>query len=151
MFFTFHAVFSNSDRKKICCRRKVAVVKIEKLKVFIIKYYDIRKTYSVKFHVFCSVNLSYFYFFIHSFQSSILHKLKTTLNCQGLEFLSYEIELRNQVMQNDVTPLRFTNSMVKLLFFLFRVTNARLKNKKLHFELLTQWMEFYFLAFELRT
>ena len=29
--------------------------------------------------------------------------------------------------------------MIKLLFFRFRVTNSRLKNKKIHFELLTQW------------
>ena len=65
----------------VCCRRKVAALKIEKLKAFIIKYYDISKTYSVQFHLFYSVNLSYFYFFIHGFQSSILHKLKNTLNC----------------------------------------------------------------------
>ena len=65
----------------VCCRRKVSALKIEKLKAFIIKYYDISKTYSVQFHLFYSVNLSYFYFFIHSFQSSILHKLKNTLNC----------------------------------------------------------------------
>ena len=54
----------------VCCRRKVAVAKIEKLKAFIIKYYGISKTYSVQFY---SLNLSYFYFFIHGFQSS-LHK-----------------------------------------------------------------------------
>ena len=65
----------------VCCRRKVAAVKIEKLKAFIIKYYDISKTYSLQFCLFYSVNLSYFYFFIHGFQSSILHKLKNTLNC----------------------------------------------------------------------
>ena len=62
------------------CRRKVAAAKIEKLKAFIIKYYH-SKTYSVQFHLFCLVNFSYFYFFIHGFQSSILHKLKNTLNC----------------------------------------------------------------------
>ena len=65
----------------VCCRRKVAAVKIEKLKAFIIRHYDISKTYSVQFHLFYSVNLSYFYFFTHGFQSSILHKLKTTLIC----------------------------------------------------------------------
>ena len=54
---------------------KVAAVKIEKLKAFIIKYYDISKTYSVQFY---SVNLSYLYFFIHGFQSSILRKLENT-------------------------------------------------------------------------
>ena len=64
----------------VCCRRKVATVKIEKLKAFIIKYYDISKTYSVQFHLLYLVNLPYFYFFIHGFQSSILHKLKNT-NC----------------------------------------------------------------------
>ena len=34
---------------------KVAAVKIEKLKVFIIKCFDISKTYSVLFHLFGSV------------------------------------------------------------------------------------------------
>ena len=53
-----------------CCRRKVAAFKIEKLKAFIIKYYDISKTYSLQFHLFYSVNLPYFYFFIHGFQGS---------------------------------------------------------------------------------
>ena len=33
--------------------------------------------------------------------------------------------------------------MVKLLFFRFRVINSRLKNKKLHFELLTRWLIFF--------
>ena len=61
------------------CRKKIAAVKIEKLKAFIIKYYDISKTYSVQFHLFYSVNLSYFYFF-HGFQSSILHKHIKLLN-----------------------------------------------------------------------
>ena len=42
---------------------------------------------------------------------------------RGSEFLSYEIELRNRVTQNDVT---------------FRVTNSKSKNKKFHFELLTR-------------
>ena len=41
--------------------------------------------------------------------------------------------------------------MVKLLFFRFRVTQSRLKNKKIHFDLLTRWVHFYFLTFELRT
>ena len=39
--------------------------------------------------------------------------------------------------------------MVKLLFFCFLVTNSRLKNKKFHFELLTRWVHFYFVTFEL--
>ena len=75
-------VYSNSDRKRyvLCCKRKVAAVKIEKLKVFIFKCSDFSKTYSVQFHLFGSVNLSYFYFFIHGFQSSTLDKLKNTLN-----------------------------------------------------------------------
>ena len=54
----------------VCCRRKVAAVKIENLKTFIIKYYDIRKTYSVQFHLFYLVTFSYFYFFIHGFRGS---------------------------------------------------------------------------------
>ena len=66
------------NKVAVCCRRKVAAVKIEKLKAFIIKYYDIT-TYSVQFHLFHSVNL--LYFFYPWFQSSILHKLKNTLNC----------------------------------------------------------------------
>ena len=35
----------------VCCRRKVAAAKIEKLKAVIIKYYDISKTYSVQFQL----------------------------------------------------------------------------------------------------
>ena len=42
---------------------------------------------------------------------------------RGSEFSSYEIELRKQVTQNDVT---------------LWVTNSKLKNKNLHFELLTR-------------
>ena len=34
----------------VCCIRKVAAVKIEKLKAFIIKYYGISKTCSVQIH-----------------------------------------------------------------------------------------------------
>ena len=33
--------------------------------------------------------------------------------------------------------------MVKLLFFRFGVTNSRLKNKKIHFELLNRWVHFH--------
>ena len=54
----------------------------QKLKVFIIKYYDISKIYSVQFHLFCLVNLSYIYFLTLGFQSLILHQLKITLNCR---------------------------------------------------------------------
>ena len=54
----------------VCCRRKVAAVKIENLKTFIIKYYDISKTYSVQFHLFYLVTFSYFHFFIHGFRGS---------------------------------------------------------------------------------
>ena len=61
--FKFHAVFSNSDTiRYICCRKKVAAVKSEKLKFFIIEYYNISKIYSVHFHLFYLFNLSYFYF-----------------------------------------------------------------------------------------
>ena len=41
--------------------------------------------------------------------------------------------------------------MVEILFFRFRVTNSRLKNKKFHVKLRTRWVSFYFLTFELRT
>ena len=47
--------------------------------------------------------------------------------------------------------LRVNNSMVKLLFFGFWVTNSGLKNKRINFELLTRWVTFYFFTFELRT
>ena len=74
------------EKDALCCKGKVAAVNIEKLKIFIIKCYDISKTYSIQFYLFGSVigsvNLSYFNFFIHSFQSSILHKLKNTSNCR---------------------------------------------------------------------
>ena len=64
---------------------KVAAVKIEKLKVFIIKCFDISKTYSVLFHLFGSVKKpsvrfgsvqfnSYFYFFIYSFSMVFSHQ-----------------------------------------------------------------------------
>ena len=33
--------------------------------------------------------------------------------------------------------------MIKLLFFHFRVTNSKLKDKKIHFELLTRWVHFF--------
>ena len=36
--------------------------------------------------------------------------------------------------------IRVTNSVVKLLFFRFRVTNSRFNNKKFHFELPTRWV-----------
>ena len=79
--FNFHVVFSTSHRKRfvLCCKRKVAAVKIEKLKVFIIKCYDISKTYFVQFHLFGSVNLSYFYFFTMVFSHKFSINLKTHL------------------------------------------------------------------------
>ena len=62
---------------------------------------------------------------------------KTVQYClRGLEFSSYEIELRNPVTQNGVT---------------LQVTNSKSKNKKLHFELLTRRFKFYFSTFELLT
>ena len=39
--------------------------------------------------------------------------------------------------------------MVKLLLFCFRVTNSKLRNKKIHFELLTRLVNFYIFTFEL--
>ena len=41
--------------------------------------------------------------------------------------------------------------MVDLFLFHFRVTNSKLKKKKLHFELLTRWLNFYLYTFELLT
>ena len=97
---------------------------------------------------------------------------KGCLSPWGLEFSSYEIELRNWVTQNDA-PLRVTNSKVfieillssylldfvkywiklwvttskvELLFFYFRVTNSKLKNKKIHFQLLTRWLNFLYFS-----
>ena len=46
------------------------------------------------------------------------------------------LELRNRVTQNDVT---------------LRVTNSKSKNKKLHFELVTRRLNFYFSTLELLT
>ena len=55
----------------VCCRRKAVAVKIEKLKAFIINYYDISKTYYVQFHLFYSVYLPYSYFFFYPWFSVI--------------------------------------------------------------------------------
>ena len=54
-------------------------------------------------------------------------------------------------MEKYKISLQVTNSMVKLLYFRFWVTNLKLKNKKFHFELLAQWVHFYFFTFELQT
>ena len=43
-------------------------------------------------------------------------------------------------MGKYLISIRVTNSVVKLLFFRFRVTNSRFKNKKFHFELPTRWV-----------
>ena len=95
---------------------------------------------------------------------------------EGLEFSSYEMELRNQLTQSDVTlrvnnskifiefllssyyldfvkywiKLRVTNSKVKLLLFYFRVADSKLKNKKFHFELLTRRLNIHFFNYKLR-
>ena len=72
-------------------------------------------------------------------------------------------------MKNKVS-LRVNNSMAKRLFYHFRVTNSRLKNKNFHFELLAwswkikslfrvtnlklkynRWLNFNFPTFELLT
>ena len=50
-----------------------------------------------------------------------------------------------------LVSLQVTNLMVRRLFFCFWVTNSRLKNKKFHYQLLTWWVHFYFLTFDLRT
>ena len=57
----------------VCCGRKVAAVKIEKLKAFIIKYYDISKTYSVQFRLLYSANVSYCYFLSMVFSHQFSH------------------------------------------------------------------------------
>ena len=65
--------------KKICCRKKTAAVKSEKLKVFISKFYDI-----ILFSSTCSVQLTCqnFIIFILGFQSWIPHKIENTINCR---------------------------------------------------------------------
>ena len=55
-----------------------------------------------------------------------------------LNFYFSTFELLTQSWKIKVS-LRVTNSMVKLLFFHFWVTNLNLKNVKLHFELLSQY------------
>ena len=61
----------------------------------------------------------------------------TFIKIKGSKFSSYKIEIQKKVTQNDAT-LRVTELMVKLLFPPFRVTNSKLKNKKIHFESLTR-------------
>ena len=100
---------------------------------------------------------------------------KGCLSPWGSEFSSYKIDLRNRVTQNDV-PLRVTNSKVfieillssylldfvkywiklrvttskvVLWFFYFWVTNSKLKNKKINFELLTRWLNFIYFNYEI--
>ena len=83
--FNFHAVVSNSDRKRYVVEEKWQQSKLKSLKSLLLNITTLVKTlqlHSVQFHLFCSVNLSYFYFFIRRFHSSILHKLKNTLNCR---------------------------------------------------------------------
>ena len=67
---------------------------------------------------------------------------------KGSEFSSYKIELRKMTSHFEkfffdlltrfckMLKTRFTNSMAKLLFYHFRVTNSRFRNKKFHLELL---------------
>ena len=64
------------------------------------------------------------------YREEVFHKSLCRQFSGGLEFSSYAIALRNRFTQNDVT-LRVTNSKIKLSFFYFRVTNSKLKNKKL--------------------
>ena len=52
------------------------------------------------------------------------------------------LQVTNSKLKN--ISLQFTDSMVKLLFFCFQVTNFRLKNKNFHFELLTDEWTFIF-------
>ena len=60
---------------------------------------------------------------------------------RGSEFSSYETELRK------IASLQVTNSKVKLSLFRFRVTNLKVKNKKILFELLTLWVSFFTFIF----
>ena len=74
-------------------------------------------SWSVIFPVDRILIFDFFKMYFSYFFSIFVHKRR------GSEFSSYEIELRNRVTQKDVT---------------LRVTNSRLKNKKLHFELQTR-------------
>ena len=56
------------------------------------------------------------------------------------EFSSYKTELRKKASTFEIL-----NSKGSTFFFYFWVTNLKLKNKKLHFELLTWRLNFYFL------
>ena len=60
-----------------------------------------------------------------------------------IKMLHFEFLTRSQKIK------KFT--IVELFLFHFRVSNSKFKNKKFHFELVTQWVHFYFLIFELRT
>ena len=54
-------------------------------------------------------------------------------------------------MKTISISLRVTNSTVKLLLFFFRVTNSKLRNKRIQFELLSRWLDFYYFVLELWT
>ena len=53
----------------------------------------------------------------------------------NLYIFTFELVTRSWKLK---VSLRVTNSKIKVLFFYFLVTNSKLKNKELHFELLTR-------------
>ena len=62
--------------------------------------------------------------------------------------VSSDRDIKGQFLPiKNYISLQVTNSMVKLLFFCFLVTNSKLNSKKFNFELLTWWVHFYFLIF----
>ena len=121
-------------------------------------YYD---TSSVHIFLLGTIFLlvSFMVSFIFHILNSSTRYLCWVIQSRGSEFWSYEVDLRNPVMQNDVTlrvtnskifieillssylldfikywiKLQISNSKIKLLFFYFWVTNLNLKNKKLNF------------------
>ena len=70
-------------------------------------------------------------------------KLHFKLQIRSRKIKSYTLSYLLKV-EKYLNSLQVTNSVVKLLCFCFRVTKSRLKNRKMHFELLTQWVHFYY-------
>ena len=73
-------------------------------------------------------------------------KLNFELPTQSFKIYFSTVELLTR-SQKTKKLLRVTNSIVELFLFHFRVTNLKLKNKKL----LTPWWKFYFFVFEFLT
>ena len=68
-----------------------------------------------------------------------------------VELFLFHFRVSNSKLKNKKLQFEFLTRWLKPLFFRFRATNSRLKNKKIQFELLTRGVHFYFLTFELRT